>query len=141
MPILYQTTATVTGGRDGHATVNNGALDLALATPKELGGPGGDAANPEQLFASGYAACFLSALRFVAGQRRLKLPEASTVAATVGIGAREDGTGFALDVALDITVPELAETEVQDLVAAAHQVCPYSHLAREGLDVRLTITD
>lgn len=139
MKVLYQTSATATGGRTGRATVDDGCLSLSLATPKELGGPGGEGANPEQLFACGYAACFLSALGFVAGRRKVPLPKESHVTATVGIGPRDDGAGFGLDVALAVTLVGLDRQLASELLEAAHAACPYSHLAREGLDVRLTL--
>ena len=139
MNILYRTSATATGGRTGSVAVGDGSLNLNLSTPRELGGSGGDGANPEQLFASGYAACFLSALRFVAGRRKVALSDSSTVTAEVGIGPRDDGAGFGLDVALSISLPEVDQTSASELVSEAHASCPYSHLTREGLDVRLTL--
>jgi len=140
MNILYRTHATATGGgRTGTATVEDGSPSFALSTPRELGGAGGDGTNPEQLFASGYAACFLSALRFVAGRRKVKLTDDSTVTARVGIGPRDDGQGFALDVALEIALPGLDADIAAQLVDEAHASCPYSHLAREGTEVRLTL--
>lgn len=139
MNILYQTHATVTGGRTGSASIGDSDQRFLLSTPRELGGAGGDGVNPEQLFATGYAACFLSALRFIAGRRKLSLSEDSTVTATVGIGARDDGAGFGLDVALAVSLPDLERALAQQLVDEAHSVCPYSHLAREGLAVRLSL--
>jgi Ohr subfamily peroxiredoxin len=139
MNILYQTSASAIGGRTGSASVDDGSLTLALVTPKELGGSGGDGANPEQLFACGYAACFHSALRFIAGRRKISLSDNSTVTAQVGIGARPDGAGFSLDVALSVSLPGLEPQVAEDLMQEAHGVCPYSHLAREGLDVRLNL--
>ncbi len=140
MTILYKTHATATGsGRDGVATVEDGALTLSLSTPKALGGAGGEGTNPEQLFASGYAACFLSALRFTAGRQKQKLSEATSVTVTVGIGPREDGGGFALDIALAASLPGLDEVIASKLVEEAHATCPYSHLAREGAQVRLSV--
>jgi Ohr subfamily peroxiredoxin len=140
MNILYRTEATATGGRTGQARTADGTLDLALVTPKELGGPGGEGTNPEQLFASGYAACFLGALKFVAGQRKVKIAEDSSVTAAVGIGKRDDGQGFGLDVALTIALPGVDPEVARELVDQAHIVCPYSHLARNGLDVRLSLS-
>ncbi|WP_423605373.1 organic hydroperoxide resistance protein [Sphingomonas sp. MS122] len=139
MNILYRTEATATGGRTGQARTADGALSVALVTPKELGGPGGEGTNPEQLFASGYAACFLGALKFVASQRKVKIAEDSSVTAAVGIGKRDDGQGFGLDVALRIALPGVEPEVARDLVDQAHVVCPYSHLARTGLDVRLSL--
>lgn len=139
MNILYRTEATATGGRTGQARTADGTLNLALVTPKELGGPGGEGTNPEQLFASGYAACFLGALKFVASQRKVKIAEDSSVAAAVGIGKRDDGQGFGLDVALTIALPGVDPEVARELVDQAHVVCPYSYLARKGLDVRLSL--
>jgi Ohr subfamily peroxiredoxin len=145
MNILYRTEATATGGRTGRATTTDGAFSVALVTPKELGGPGGPDGvpgnNPEQLFASGYAACFLGALKFVASQRKVKITEDSSVTAAVGIGKRVDGQGFGLDVELTIALPGVDEEIARQLVDQAHVVCPYSHATRNGLDVRLTLAD
>ncbi|WP_199902784.1 organic hydroperoxide resistance protein [Azospirillum sp. B4] len=139
MPILYTTSATATGGREGQATSIDGVLDVKLTTPKELGGAGGNGTNPEQLFAAGYSACFLGALKFVAGKAKVKIPENATVKAQVGIGPREDGTGFGLDVALTITLPGIDGETANSLVQQAHIVCPYSHATRGNLDVRLNV--
>ncbi|UEM07577.1 organic hydroperoxide resistance protein (plasmid) [Skermanella rosea] len=139
MNILYRTAATATGGRTGHAATTDGAFSVALVTPKELGGAGGEGANPEQLFASGYAACFLGALRFVAAQRKVKIADDISVTAAVGIGPRDDGQGFGLDVALTIALPGIDAGLARELVEQAHVVCPYSHATRGGLDVRLTL--
>lgn len=139
MKTLYTTQATATGGRTGSARTADGALDVTLVTPKELGGPGGEGNNPEQLFAAGYSACFLGAIKFVAGQKKVKLAEDSNVTATVGIGPRDDGQGFGLDVALEISLPGIDRETAQAIVDQAHIVCPYSHATRNGLDVRLTL--
>ena len=140
MNILYKTYATAIGsGRDGTATVEDGALTLSLSTPKALGGPGGEGTNPEQLFASGYAACFLSALRFIAGRQKQKLPEDTSVTVTVGIAPRDDGAGFALDIALAASLPGLESEIASKLVEEGHATCPYSHLTREGAQVRLSV--
>src|SRR5262245_10189445 len=104
--VLYKTSATATGGRDGHAATADGSLDVTLATPKELGGAGGTGNNPEQLFAAGYAACFLGAMKFVASQGGPKVPDNATVTAIVGIGPRSEG-GFGLDIELAISLPGL----------------------------------
>lgn len=137
MKILYTTQATATGGRTGSAATADGALKVDLVTPKELGGPGGAGNNPEQLFAAGYSACFLGAVKFVAGQQKIKVPDNATVTANVGIGPRDDGQGFGLDVALTIDLPGIERSIAEDLVARAHIVCPYSHATRGSLDVRL----
>jgi Ohr subfamily peroxiredoxin len=139
MKVLYQTEASATGGRTGSAKTKDGAFAVTLTTPKELGGPGGEGNNPEQLFASGYAACFLGAIKFVAGKKKVKVSDDSTVTATVGIGARDDGEGFGLDVELTISLPSIERGEAQDIVDQAHIVCPYSHATRNGLDVRLRL--
>ncbi|WP_028080820.1 organic hydroperoxide resistance protein [Solimonas soli] len=136
--VLYRTSATATGGRDGRSVVEGGALDVKLATPKELGGAGGPGNNPEQLFAAGYSACFLGAMKFVASQGSPKVPADTTVKATVGIGPRSEG-GFGLDIELAIALPGLARTDAEALVAKAHQVCPYSNATRGNIDVRLTV--
>lgn len=139
MNVLYRTQATATGGRTGTASTADGAFSVKLVTPKELGGPGGDGNNPEQLFAAGYSACFLGAIKFVAGKKQVKVADDSTVTAKVGIGPRDDGQGFGLDVALDISLPGIDRETAQAIVDQAHIVCPYSNATRNGLDVRLTL--
>ena len=134
----YTTQATATGGRDGRSTTADGALDVKLSTPKELGGAGGEGNNPEQLFAAGYAACFLGALKFVAGQEKIRVPEEATVTAKVGIGPRSAG-GFGITADLTVTLPGLDRAEAEALVAKAHQVCPYSNATRGNVDVGLTV--
>ena len=136
--VLYTTKATATGGRDGHAATLDGALDVKLTTPKELGGGGGAGNNPEQLFAAGYSACFIGAMKFVASQGGPKVPADTTVTATVGIGPRSEG-GFGLDIGLEISLPGLAKAEAEALVEKAHQVCPYSNATRNNVPVRLTV--
>lgn len=135
MKTLYKAQMTVEGGRDGQAISDDGEFELNLSLPKALGGAGGRGTNPEQLFAAGYAACFDSALRFVAGQRKIKI-NSSSVTAKVAIGPRAEG-GFQLAVDLNITLPELASDEAHALVDAAHLVCPYSHATRGNIDVTL----
>jgi Ohr subfamily peroxiredoxin len=136
--VLYTTAATATGGRDGEAATKDGSFKVKLATPKELGGAGGPGNNPEQLFASGYSACFLGAMKFVASQGGPKVPNDTKVTATVGIGPRSEG-GFGLDIALEISLPGLSKEEAQKLVDQAHQVCPYSNATRNNVPVRLTV--
>ncbi len=136
--VLYRTSATATGGRDGHAATKDGTLDVKLATPKELGGAGNAGNNPEQLFAAGYAACFIGAMKFVASQGGPKVPADASVTAIVGIGPRSEG-GFGLDIALDVSLPGLSHGEAQDLVEKAHQVCPYSNATRNNVPVRLNV--
>lgn len=135
--VLYTAHATATGGREGHARSDNGALDVTLSTPKELGGMGGAGTNPEQLFAAGYAACFLGALKFVAGQAKVKLPNDTTVTGEVGIGPIP--TGFMITVGLQVSIPELDHAQAVELVDKAHQVCPYSNATRGNVDVSLTV--
>lgn len=137
--VLYTTAATATGGRDGRSTTEDGTLDVKLATPKELGGAGGLGNNPEQLFAAGYAACFLGAMKYVASQGGPKVPQDTTVKATIGIGPRSEG-GFGLTIALVIKLPGLSSPEAIDLVNQAHQVCPYSNATRNNIDVELTVS-
>ena len=139
MNVLYTTQATATGGRTGSASTADGTFAVTLMTPKELGGPGGAGNNPEQLFAAGYSACFLGAIKFVAAQRKVKVAEDSTVTATVGIGPRDDGQGFGLDVALAVSLPGIDRETAQAIVDQAHIVCPYSHATRNSLDVRLSV--
>ena len=136
--VLYTTAATATGGRDGEAATKDGSFKVKLSTPKELGGAGGPGNNPEQLFASGYSACFIGAMKFVASQGGPKVPADAKVTATVGIGPRSEG-GFGLDIGLEISLPGLSKDEAQKLVDQAHQVCPYSNATRNNIPVRLTI--
>jgi osmotically inducible protein OsmC len=137
MKIAYRTSATATGGRDGRSKTADGTLEVKLSTPKELGGAGGDGTNPEQLFACGYSACFLGALKFVAAKEKVRIPDDATVTATVGIGPRDDGQGFGIDVDLAIALPGVDVAQADDLIAKAHVVCPYSHATRGNVDVRL----
>lgn len=135
---LYTASVTATGGREGRVISDDGKLDLKLALPKGLGGPGGDATNPEQLFAGGYAACFESAIRFVARERGIKL-ESAFVTAIVGVGPRAAG-GFGLTVALKVSLPDLDKSVATELATYAHEaVCPYSHATRGNLDVTIEI--
>lgn len=138
LKVLYTTKATATGGRDGQSGTDDGSFSVKLSTPKELGGGGGTGNNPEQLFASGYAACFLGAMKFVASQGGPKVPDGTKVHSTVGIGPRDEG-GFGLDVALAISLPGLPRAEAEALVEKAHQVCPYSNATRNNVPVRLSV--
>ncbi|WBQ17325.1 organic hydroperoxide resistance protein [Sphingobium yanoikuyae] len=137
--ILYSTSATATGGRDGKATTTDGSFAVTLGTPKELGG-NGQGNNPEQLFASGYAACFLGAMKFAASQDKdlPRVPADASVTATVGIGPRSD-KGFGLDVALEISLPGVDKAAAEALVAEADTICPYSHATRGNIEVRLSV--
>ncbi|AXA64776.1 organic hydroperoxide resistance protein [Pseudomonas oryzihabitans] len=137
MNILYTASATSTGGRDGRSSSSDKALDVQLSTPKELGGAGGAGTNPEQLFAAGYSACFIGALKFVGAKEKIAVPADVSVTAQVGIGPIP--TGFALDVELVISLPGLERAVAEDLVEKAHQVCPYSNATRGNVDVRLTL--
>lgn len=139
MKALYQTEAVATGGRTGTAATTDGNLKVDLVTVKELGGPGGAGTNPEQLFAAGYSACFLGALKFVASKEKVKIPDDTTVAAKVGIGPRDDGQGFGLTLAIKVTIPGLDRAQAEELAAKAHVVCPYSNLAKVGADVDVSV--
>ncbi|PZU84046.1 MAG: organic hydroperoxide resistance protein [Chelatococcus sp.] len=139
MKILYTAHGSATGGREGKAETDTGNVKLVLNTPKELGGGGGDGTNPEQLFSIGYSACFLGALKFVAGKEKVKIPEDAKVSADVGIGPRDDGTGFGIAVKLTISVPGVDKAVVEDLVQKADIVCPYSHATRGNIDVQKTV--
>ena len=136
--VLYKTQARATGGRDGTAQTLDGSLSLKLATPKALGGAGGEGNNPEELFAAGYAACFIGAMKAVSGSLGTKVPAGASVTATVGIGPREEG-GFGLTVALAVALPGLDEAVARKLVETAHQVCPYSNATRNNIDVELSL--
>ena len=137
--ILYTATATATGGREGQATSSDGALNVKLSTPRELGGAGGNGTNPEQLFAAGYSACFLGALKFAAGKQKVALPSTTTVTGQVGIGPIP--AGFAIQAELTIAAPGIARDQLQHLVEQAHQVCPYSNATRGNIAVSLVIAD
>ncbi|MBF6353749.1 organic hydroperoxide resistance protein [Nocardia higoensis] len=139
MNVLYTTEALATGdGRDGRVRSDDGRIDLDLAVPKQMGGSG-EGANPEQLFAAGYAACFHSALRMVARQAKVNV-EDSSVGAAVGIGTTEAG-GFGLQVTLEVTLPHISRDQAQSLADRAHQVCPYSNATRGNIDVRVLVAD
>lgn len=135
--VLYKATATATGGRDGRALSSDGALDAKLTTPRELGGGGGDGTNPEQLFAAGYSACFLGALKHVAASEKVTLPADTSVQGTVGIG--QIPNGFGIEVELRISLPGLPREQAEALVQKAHVVCPYSNATRNNIDVTLTV--
>jgi Ohr subfamily peroxiredoxin len=139
MKILYTAHATAKGGRTGEAKSDDGQLAVKLVTVKELGGPGGDGTNPEQLFAAGYSACFLSALKLVAGQQKKAVPADTSITADVGIGPQDSGVGFNLAVTLNVSIPDMDKAEAQALVEATHQVCPYSNATRGNVDVKLAV--
>lgn len=135
--ILYRAHATATGGRDGRAVSDDNRVDVKLSTPRELGGAGGEGANPEQLFAAGYSACFLSAMKFVAMRDKFPIPADVSVSGTVGIGAIPNGFGIEVDLA--IKLPGMDHAQAEQLVERAHAVCPYSNATRNNIDVRFTI--
>jgi Ohr subfamily peroxiredoxin len=138
MQAVYTASATATGdGRSGHTRSSDGVLDLDLAVPKEMGGPGGAHSNPEQLFAAGYAACFHGALKVVAGKQKITLTD-TAITVDVGIGPNGEG-GFGLTVAIEAELPGLDEATAQSLVEAAHQVCPYSNATRGNIDVKISV--
>lgn len=137
--ILYTATATATGGREGRASSSDEALDVQLSTPRELGGAGGPGTNPEQLFAAGYSACFLGALKFVAGKQKVALPADTRITGKVGIG--QIPSGFGIEAELIISAPGVARDLLRNLVEQAHIVCPYSNATRGNIDVTLVIAD
>ncbi len=137
--VLYTAQATANGGRDGRAASSDGVLNVQLSTPRELGGGGGPGTNPEQLFAAGYSACFLGALKFVAGKEKVALPAETSVTGRVGIGPIP--TGFGIEAELRIKVPGLPRDKVQALVDKAHIVCPYSNATRGNIDVKLVVEE
>lgn len=136
--VKYRTIAHATGGRDGHASVEDGSFAVKLSTPKELGGAGGDGANPEQLFAAGYSACFIGALKAAGARLKTAVPADTRVTATVGIGPRSEG-GFGITADLLVDLPGIERAQAERLVALAHEICPYSNATRNNLDVGLTI--
>ncbi|MBL8277663.1 MAG: organic hydroperoxide resistance protein [Pelomonas sp.] len=137
---LYTATATATGGRTGTAKSSDGALDVSLATPKELGGAGGPGTNPEQLFAAGYSACFIGAMKAVSARQKIALPAEVSITSEVGIGPHANKPGaFGIQVAMKISVPGMERAQLEALVATAHEVCPYSNATRGNIDVTLTI--
>jgi Ohr subfamily peroxiredoxin len=135
MKNIYQATVTSNGGRDGRSISNDNKLDVALSTPKELGGLGGEGTNPEQLFAAGYSACFIGALKFVAGQKKIRLPNELNVKAVIGIGENPKGIGFAISADLTVSLPGIEEGVAEELVEQAHLVCPYSNATRGNISL------
>ncbi|ALN59933.1 MULTISPECIES: organic hydroperoxide resistance protein [Lysobacter] len=135
--VLYTAHAHVTGGRDGRAVSSDNALDVKLTTPRDLGGAGGDGTNPEQLFAAGYSACFMGAMKFVAGRDKIAFPADASIDGSVGIGPLP--TGFGIQAELKISLPGLAREQAQELIEKAHIVCPYSNATRGNIDVTLTL--
>jgi osmotically inducible protein OsmC len=135
--VLYRAQAKATGGRDGHAVSSDGVLDVKLTTPRELGGAGGAGTNPEQLFAAGYSACFIGAMKFVAARDKIALPADTSVEGSVGIG--QIPNGFGIEVELKVSVPGVAREVAVNLVDKAHIVCPYSNATRNNIRVTLTV--
>ena len=139
MKNIYQATVTSNGGRDGRSISDDNKLDVALSTPKALGGLGGDGTNPEQLFAAGYSACFIGALKFVAQQQKTKLPNDLNVKAVIGIGENPEGIGFAISAELTVTIPGINQDVAESLIEQAHQVCPYSNATRGNITLTTLI--
>ncbi|MBQ4848331.1 organic hydroperoxide resistance protein [Pseudoalteromonas sp. MMG013] len=135
--VAYTANATATGGREGSARSDDGRLEVKLSTPKGLGGDDGAGTNPEQLFAAGYAACFIGALKFVAGQSKVSLPADTSIDAQVSIGPIEGGFGIAAKLA--VSIPNMDKSNAEALVEQAHQVCPYSNATRGNIVVELSV--
>jgi lipoyl-dependent peroxiredoxin len=135
--VLYQARAKATGGRDGRTISSDGVLNVKLTRPRELGGAGEAGTNPEQLFAAGYSACFLSAMKFVANRDKIAIPADASVESTIGIGAIP--SGFGIEAELRVSLPSMPRHEAEALVAKAHVVCPYSNATRGNIDVRLVV--
>lgn len=138
MQIIYTAEAVSTGGRDGRSISSDKHLDVKLTTPKEMGGAGGEGTNPEQMFAAGYSACFIGAMKFVAGATKVAVPADTSVKAEVGIGPNDKG-GFGIAVTLNIALPGMDKAAAQTLVDKAHEVCPYSNATRGNVDVKIVL--
>jgi Ohr subfamily peroxiredoxin len=136
---VYTAHAHTTGGRTGTSKTDDGRLSVTLDTPKEMGGNGGAGTNPEQLFAAGYSACFLGALKAVARGQKVKVPDEATIDAAVSFGENANGPGFAIAAELTITLPGIERAVAETLVEKAHQICPYSNATRGNTDVKLTV--
>lgn len=138
---VYTAHAHTTGGRTGTSKTDDGRLEVTLDTPKAMGGNDGPGTNPEQLFAAGYSACFLGALKAVARGEKVKIPDETTIDASVSFGenANEGGKGFNIAVELKVTIPGFDKAQAEDLVHKAHQVCPYSNATRGNVDIALTV--
>ena len=139
MKAIYSASATTTGGREGQSASSDGNLKVTLSTPKELGGAGGEGTNPEQLFAAGYSACFIGAMKHVAGAQKLKLPEDLSITAVVGIGENTAGKGFMISADMTVNLPGMDNDVATTLVEEAHQVCPYSNATRGNIEVNLSV--
>ena len=137
---VYTAHATSTGGRTGSTESSDGKIKMQLSTPKELGGDNGPGTNPEQLFAAGYSACFIGAMKAVAARQKLVLPAEVSISADVSIGPMTGKPGaFGIAVAMAVSVPGMDRAAAESLVAAAHEVCPYSNATRGNIDVALTV--
>jgi lipoyl-dependent peroxiredoxin len=140
MKLAYTANATATGGgREGLSKTDDGRVTVTLATPTEMGGSG-KGTNPEQLFATGYAGCYLGAMRYAAGKAKIDMPAAATVSSQVSIGARDDGEGFGLEVTLDVNLPGMTKAAADDLAARGHVVCPYSHSVKGNVKVTTNVS-
>lgn len=138
--IMYTGKATSTGGRAGHGKTDDGVLDVTLTTPKELGGDGARGTNPEQLFAVGYSACLLGAIKAAARKSKIAIPEDATVTAEISFRDRPNGEeGFWIQAALKVHLPGLDKATVEKAVADGHAICPYSEVSRKGFDVTLDV--
>jgi Ohr subfamily peroxiredoxin len=137
--VKYTTSATATGGRTGAAKTDDGSMSVKLTTPKALGGPGGEGTNPEQLFALGYSACFLGAMKAIQGKVGVKVPDDASVTTTVGIGPRSEG-GFGITAEFEVRMPGVERAKAEELAMKAHEeVCPYSHATRGNVDVKVRV--
>jgi Ohr subfamily peroxiredoxin len=137
--IVYRTEATATGGRDGRAATKDGRLAVSLSIPKEFGGPGGDGTNPEQLFAAGWSACFLSAVKLAGRLNKVAIPDDATVTAKIGVGPV--GIGYMFAAELQVALPGIDRATAEKLVAAAHERCPFSRATQGNIDVVLTVAE
>jgi Ohr subfamily peroxiredoxin len=136
---IYTAHATSTGGRTGTSATDDGRLSVTLDTPKEMGGNGGPGTNPEQLFAAGYSACFLGAIKAVARGEKIKVPDETSINAAVSFGENANAPGFNIAVALEVTIPGMDHEAALALVEKAHQVCPYSNATRGNVEVKLSV--
>lgn len=137
--VKYTTSATATGGRQGAAKTADGKMNVHLSTPAELGGAGGEGTNPEQLFAMGYSACFLGAMKAISGKAGVQVPDDASVTAKVGIGPRSEG-GFGISADLEVSLPGVERAKAEELARAAHEdICPYSHATRGNVDVKVRV--
>jgi lipoyl-dependent peroxiredoxin len=139
MKLLYTAHATASGGgRDGKSRTDDGKVDVTLTPPKEMGGSG-TGTNPEQLFATGYAACYLGAMRYAAGKAKIDMPADASTTANVSIGPRDDGEGFGLEVVMDVKLPGMDKAAAEDLTKRGHVVCPYSHSIQGNVKVTTNV--